>query len=100
MRARKEAPPRPAICPDRIDRTRQSYVAAIAHARSCDKSPNVLLDKANALLTLHWGRSDWSSRAEILKSVDWLLQVALRHRAPVPKNRIATLFPRSGQGRA
>lgn len=98
MRARKKAALRPTPCPDMIDRTRQSYVAAIARARAFDATPNAMLDKATSLLTAHWGRSDWASRAAILKTVDWLLQVAIHH--PAPKARPQQGAMRIGQARA
>jgi len=91
MRARKKAAPRPLLCPDTIDRSRQGYVAAIERARKFDAAPNAMLDKATSLLTAHWGRANWASRAAILKTVDWLLQVAIHH--PAPKSR-------TGQARA
>ncbi len=100
MRARKKTAQRPALCPDTIDRTRQSYVAAIARARAFDTTPNAMLDKATSLLTAHWGRSDWASRAAILKTVDWLLQVAIHHPAPTPKARSPQGAMRTGQARA
>lgn len=87
MRARKKPAVRPEVCPQTIDRKRQSYVAEIARAREFDSAPNALLDKATSLLTAHWARSSWASRAAILKSVDWLLQVAIRHPAPAAKSR-------------
>lgn len=89
MPSRKKAGPRPhvTLCPDTIDRTRQSYVATIARARAFEAAPNELLDKATSLLTAHWGRANWASRAAILKTVDWLLRVAINHRAPSPKGR-------------
>jgi hypothetical protein len=89
MRARKKAAARPRehICPETIDRTRQSYVVEIARAREFGATPEVLLDKATSLLTAHWARANWNSRAAILKTVDWLLQVAIQHPAPAPKTR-------------
>ena len=98
MRARKKTAQRPALSPDTIDRTRQAYVAAIARARAFDATPNAMLDKATSLLTAHWGRSDWASRAAILKTVDWLLQVAIHH--PAPKARSPQGAMRTGQARA
>jgi hypothetical protein len=89
MPGSKKAAPRPRnlLSPDSIDRTRQSYVATIARARAFDAAPNALLDKATSLLTAHWARANWASRATILKTVDWLLQVAINHPAPAAKNR-------------
>jgi hypothetical protein len=100
MRAKKKAAPRPVVCPDTIDRTRQSYVAMIARARVFDAAPNAMLDKATSLLTAHWGRASWTSRAAILKTVDWLLQVAIHHPAPAPKTRPSQGGLRTGSARA
>ena len=98
MRTRKTRP-RPQICPDAIDRARQGYVADIAHAREFNAGPNALLDKATSLLTVHWGRANWSSRAAILKTVDWLLQLAIRHPAPAPKSRTSQRALRADSAR-
>lgn len=97
MPGRKKAPlrPRPDICPQTIDRMRQSYVATITRARAFEAAPDIILDKATALLTQHWGKADWTSRAAILKSVDWLLRVAIEH--PAPKTRPGPL--RAGSAR-
>jgi hypothetical protein len=101
MPTRKAAPrARRDICPDTIDRTRQSYVVAIARAREFDATPNAMLDKATSLLTAHWGRSDWASRAAILKTVDWLLQVAIHHPAPSAKAKPPQGALRAGPARA
>jgi MFS family permease len=40
-------------------------------------APAALLVKAQLLLTAHWGRSTWAGRADILKTVDWLLRVGI-----------------------
>jgi hypothetical protein len=102
MPSRKRAARRPRVtlCPDTIDRSRQSYVAAIARAREFDAAPNALLDKATSLLTVHWGRANWASRATILKTVDWLLQVAINHPAPAAKGRLGQGGLRIGPARA
>jgi hypothetical protein len=102
MPGRKKAAPRPQtpLSPDAIDRERQSYVAAIARAREFDAAPNALLDKATSLLTAHWGRANWASRATILKTVDWLLQVAINHPAPAAKTRSGPSGFRIGPARA
>jgi hypothetical protein len=53
-------------------------------ARACalGESSNPMIEKAQSLLTTRWGAADWRSRAEILKTVDWLLQIALNNRHP------------------
>jgi hypothetical protein len=68
--------------PAQIDRTRERYVEMIALARKFDSAPSAMIDNAHRLLTRHWGRSDWAARAAILKSVDWLLKVALINPSP------------------
>jgi len=77
--------PASVIRPDVIDRQRQAHIATIQQARRLGDGQNVLLEKANSLLTSHWAHASWSSRAAILKTVDWLLQVALNN--PAPKAR-------------
>ena len=68
-----------AATPAQIDRTRDRYVEMIALARKLESHPNAMIDKAHRLLTRHWGKSDWASRADILKTVDWLLKVGTIH---------------------
>lgn len=75
------------IRPKAIDRQRQTYVATIQQARALGAGQHALLEKANSLLTVHWAHASWASRATILKTVDWLLQVALNN--PAPKTRRA-----------
>jgi hypothetical protein len=87
---RSEAKRAKTASPAQIDRIRERYVEMIALARKFDARPNAMIDKAHRLLTRHWGHSDWASRAAILKTVDWLLNVALIHpggardEAPMP----------------
>ena len=76
-----------AIRPDAIDRQRQDCVATIQRVRALGAGQHALLEKANSLLTVHWAHASWASRATILKTVDWLLQVALNN--PTPKTRRA-----------
>lgn len=77
------------VRPDAIDRQRQDYVATIQQARALGAGQHALLENANSLLTVHWAHASWASRATILKTVDWLLQVALNN--PTPKNRRAEM---------
>jgi hypothetical protein len=74
-----------AATPAQIDRMRDRYVEMIAMARKFDLYPSAMIDKAHSLLTRHWGNSDWASRAAILKTVDWLLKVAMIHPAPAAR---------------
>ena len=75
------------ICPDAIDRQRQNCMATIQQVRALGAGQHALLEKASSLLTVHWAHANWASRATILKTVDWLLQVALNN--PTPKTRRA-----------
>ncbi len=84
----KTAPRQRTLSPAAIDRQRQLQVATIARARALGEDRNALLDKATRLLTVHWGSSDWAARAAILKTVDWLLRVALHNRQPSPKSAV------------
>ena len=77
--------PSSTIRPADIDRQRQIYVATINQARMIGAGQHALLEKASSLLTVHWAHANWTSRATILKTVDWLLQVALNN--PSPKVR-------------
>jgi len=77
--SRPQAKHTKAATPAQIDRTRDRYVEMIALARKLESHPNAMIDKAHRLLTRHWGKSDWASRADILKTVDWLLKVGTIH---------------------
>src|SRR5689334_1729854 len=82
--------------PAQIDRQRDSYIQMIALARKFDTHPSAMIDKAQRLLTRHWGKSNWASRAEILKTVDWLLQIAMAHAVPPKQTEPdSPAFPRS-----
>jgi hypothetical protein len=77
--AQRRVTPSPAA----IDRARKMQMTTIKRARSLGDVGNRLLDNAQNLLTVQWGAADWTSRAGILKTVDWLLRVALH---PKPKS--------------
>lgn len=81
------APKRGALSPAAIDSQRQLQMATIARARTLGEQGNALLDKAQSLLTAHWGEANWDSRAAILKTVDWLLGAALHNSQPSSKLR-------------
>jgi hypothetical protein len=80
------------VSPAAIDRERQVHMATIARARSLGEQGNALLDKAQSLLTAHWGVATWDSRAAILKTVEWLLGAALHNPQPTPKPRLRHLL--------
>ena len=86
-KAKSSRHPVSSVRPEAIDRQRQDYVITIQRAGALGAGQHALLDKANSLLTVHWAHASWSSRATILKTVDWLLQVALNN--PSPKTRRA-----------
>jgi hypothetical protein len=69
---------------------RDRYVEMIALTRKIDAHPSALVDKAHRLLTRHWGRSDWGTRANILKTVDWLLNVAMIHPGVANNDAVAS----------
>lgn len=89
--AATSAAKRTRTAPNVIDCQRQTYIALIGQARALG-SGNALVDKAQSLLTAHWGQATWETRGAILKSVDWLLRVALHHPLPPSKAR-ARSFP-------
>ena len=60
--------------PATIDKAREEAMADIARRRQAGE--NIFLDKASALLTQHWSKSDWTARAALLKTADWLIRVA------------------------
>lgn len=68
--------------PAAIDRQRNEYLRVIRQARLLGQDSNTLLDKAGSLLTAHWGHATWASRDTILKTVDWLLRVAINNPLP------------------
>ncbi len=73
------AKPKPAA----IDRARRHHLSTIEKFRVLTGEANAFVEKAQRLLTTHWAHATWASRAEILKSVDWLLRVATS--APDPR---------------
>ena len=75
------------LSPAAIDRQRQIHMTTIARARALGEQRNTLLNKAQSLLTLHWGEGSWDSRETILKTVDWLLRVALHNPQPATRGR-------------
>jgi hypothetical protein len=90
MRARKITK-RPAVAgtavkerlkPAVIDRSREQYVATIATFRKLTNETNAFIEKAQRLLTSHWAQASWSARAEILKTVDWLIRVGTAQSEP------------------
>lgn len=65
-----------------IDRSREQYIATIATFRKLTNETNAFIEKAHRLLTSHWALASWSARAEILKTVDWLVRVGTTQSEP------------------
>ena len=65
-----------------IDRSREQYIATIATFRKLTNETNAFIEKAQRLLTSHWAQANWSARAEILKTVDWLIRVGTTQSEP------------------
>jgi len=57
-----------------IDR-RDRCMAEIARVRRESAAPNSFFDKARQLLTRHWSASSWRSRADILRTAEWLIGI-------------------------
>jgi hypothetical protein len=54
---------------------RDELVSEIALLRSV-KQPSPFLSKAETLLTRYWAGANWQAREEILRGVNWLLNLA------------------------
>jgi len=66
---------------------RDELVGEIALLRSV-KLPSPFLNKAEALLTRYWAGANWQAREEILRGVNWLLNLArLPSAGPAPQAR-------------
>jgi len=76
LRLTKRKPVRK-LGPAAIDKARGQAMLAIERRRAAT-GDNVFLDKASRLLTRHWSKADWTARAALLKSADWLIRVAAR----------------------
>src|SRR4029453_19470798 len=60
---------------------RDRCIAEIARVRRESATPNSFFDKARQLLTKHWSASSWRSRADILRTAEWLVGVGRRDMA-------------------
>ena len=56
-------------------RTRDHYLTMIANCEALTGEANSFLEKAQRLLTTHWGHATWAARQDILTSVEWLVRV-------------------------
>jgi hypothetical protein len=63
---------RPAV----IDKARAEAMALIERRRDLNDEGSVFLDKARRLLTRHWARADWTTRATLIETAGWLIRVA------------------------
>ena len=53
---------------------------------AASRGTNCFFDKAMILLTRHWGETRWSSRAELLHTVDFLIGIGSRGFPPADRN--------------
>ena len=65
----------PRLRPAAIDKARTDVMLMIEHQRARGET-NAFLDKARVLLTQHWAKATWASRATLLKTADWLIRLA------------------------
>ena len=72
------------LSPEAIDGKRQAYIATIRQARALNAGQTALLDNAESLLTVRWAHASWKSREGLLRTVDWLLRVAINNPVPRP----------------
>jgi hypothetical protein len=68
--------------PAAIDRSRAQYITTIATFRQLTHETNAFIEKAQRLLTTHWAPASWAARAEILRTVDWLVRLGTSQPAP------------------
>jgi hypothetical protein len=79
---RKPQPTRPTRAVERIARQalidrRDRCIAEIACA-GADWNSGSLFEKARQLLTRHWSASTWRSRADLIRTAEWLVGVGKR----------------------
>jgi hypothetical protein len=68
----------------RVSAIVQQRERRMAEIRSLDRqglAPGSFVHKAQRLLTLGWSRASWRSRAGIIRTVDWLLEMERVHRS-------------------
>ena len=54
---------------------RDHCMTEIAQLRNDARTSGVLADKVRQLLTRHWSASSWHSRADILRTAEWLVGI-------------------------
>lgn len=72
----------PRLRPGAIDKARTDAMVLIERQQRFGDAGNVFLDKARRLLTQHWTKADWTARATLLKTADWLIRVAAANPGP------------------
>ena len=77
-----DAAVRARVKPAAIDSSRDQYIATIATFRKLTNETNSFIEKAQRLLTTHWAPASWNARAEILKTVDWLVRLGTSQSEP------------------
>jgi hypothetical protein len=83
----------PKLRPGAIDKARTDAMVLIDRQARFGDPGNVFLDKARRLLTQHWAKADWTARATLLKTADWLIRVAAANPGPAPAPARATRKP-------
>jgi hypothetical protein len=63
---------------------RDDLMNEIVAMRVRKRAPSPFIRKAGTLLTRFWARADWKSRAEILQSARWLVDVGRMQSAMAP----------------
>lgn len=84
---RTQAPTTPRLRPAAIDKARTDAMLLIERQRA-HAGANAFLEKARVLLTQHWAKATWGSRATLLKTADWLIRLAAANdaaEAPLPR---------------
>jgi len=78
----RSAPPRKcSVDADSILERRSCLVAEVARLRQDGASP--LTDNAQQLLTRWWASAGWAAREQLLRTVQWLIQLERNRRGSV-----------------
>ena len=60
---------------EEIQKRRERQMAEIRLLTKLRPAAATFARKAETLLTVGWGRASWEARAEILRTVNWLLEI-------------------------
>lgn len=71
-----ESSPQRPTPPEAILAKRLNLMVEIARLRNWNGTSRKPLDRAELLLTARWGRATWATRANLLKSAQWLVGLA------------------------